>query len=35
LTIDDTSHYENPHSSVAWLGWANANGGGLALAGRF
>jgi len=35
LTIDDTSHYENPHGSVAWLGWANANGGGLALAGRF
>jgi hypothetical protein len=35
LTIDDTSRYDNPHSSVAWLGWANANGGGLALAGRF
>ena len=35
LTIDDTSHYESPHSSVAWLGWARADGGGVALAGRF
>jgi hypothetical protein len=35
LTVDDTSRYETPHSSVAWLGWANAKGGGVALAGRF
>jgi hypothetical protein len=35
LTIDDTSRYESPRSSLAWLGWANANGGGVALAGRF
>jgi hypothetical protein len=35
LTIDDTSRYESPHGSVAWLGWANADGGGVALAGRF
>jgi hypothetical protein len=35
LTVDDTSRYETPHSSVAWLGWANAKGGGVGLAGRF
>jgi hypothetical protein len=39
LTIDDTSRYERyrdePPSSVAWLGWAHATGGGVALAGRF
>jgi len=35
LTIDDTSRYEGPHSSLAWLGWAKSNGGGVAVAGRF
>jgi hypothetical protein len=35
LTIDDTSRYESPHSSLAWLGWAKSNGGGVAVAGRF
>ena len=35
LTIDDTSRYESPHGSLAWLGWAKANGGGVAVAGRF
>jgi len=35
LTIDDTSRYESPRSSLAWLGWAKANGGGVALVGRF
>jgi hypothetical protein len=35
FTIDDTRRYENPHSSVAWLGWARSNGGGVAVAGRF
>lgn len=39
LTIDDTSRYEHYRdegtSSVAWLGWANPSGGGVALAGRF
>ncbi|HJX63562.1 MAG TPA: PEGA domain-containing protein [Polyangia bacterium] len=35
LTIDDTSRYEAPHSSLAWLGWVKSNGGGVSLAGRF
>jgi hypothetical protein len=38
LTIDDTSRYEryrDERSSIAWLGWANGSGGGVALAGRF
>ena len=35
LTVDDTARYENPHSSVAWSGWATGNGGGVAVAGRF
>jgi len=35
LTIDDTSRYDSQHSSLAWLGWANSNGGGVTLAGRF
>jgi hypothetical protein len=35
LTVDDTSRYESPHSSLAWLGWARPHGGGVAVAGRF
>ena len=38
LTVDDVSRYEryrDETSSLAWLGWANGNGGGVALAGRF
>ena len=38
LTVDDVSRYEryrDERSSVAWLGWARGDGGGVALAGRF